>query len=413
MTTITRSSKIGEKAEKIVDEILTACCKVRKEVPDVHIDFIAEIEEDGEPTGKRFGVQVKGTENPKIKNGLVKFSFEAKSLRYYINKVKFPVFLIVVDMKNREGYWLFTQKFLKETSILEKRKEQKKISINIPQENKISDTLTFIRIADSAQNYMLELWPASLHAAAAAEKKKWSELDERFDISVEYHNSTTNIKCTAREEMPFQLHFKLGDNQNLREKLIALFDQGRRVEFAPQEIQFAGSPILQKLNEFPLIAIEASNRRDVELFLTVVDHEGRDISKPYRIDGVFVSGRKEVRFVSKKQNLPLNLSLTIVYPDSSASSKEEYEQHVGDFNFNDTVWEGKSFNELQYFDSLSALFHSLKADSKISMTYEQDGNRLIRGYMLNPFEESFINNIAGFCSLIEKIRFISKYLNLV
>jgi|GEM_PF-2837144 len=413
MTTITRSSKIGEIAEKLVDGILTPYCKVRKENPDIHIDFIAEIEQHGEPTGKRVGIQVKGTENPKIKDGVIKFTFETKSLRYYAENM-YPIFLIVVDVKNREGYWLFTQKMLNENPILQNKENQKTITLNISLQNKITETLAFIEIADAAQKYMRELWPSSLHAAACAEKKKLQDLDNRFDVNVKYDNGAETIQCVARDRVDFSLHLKSENRDILKEKLINLFDRGQRVEFPPQELQIKGSPLFEEFSKhnFLKITLEASCRKPAELHLTVVDHQDQPISKAYRIDGEFIFGRKLVRFESKKNNLPLNLTLNIPLPETCPNSNEEYSKHDSALHFDDTAWEGKAFHNLPYFDAVSSFFYSLKAGCRICLSFEHEGNLIFKGYVPNPFKESFVNNMSGFCMLVEKIRFIAKYLGI-
>ena len=102
----------------------------RRQSPDVFLDFIVEIVENGEPTGRLFGAQIKGTETGKSNATKLKYSARAKHLRYWLREFPtscIPLFLI--DTQNRSGHWLFIQRFVRDHIPPAKLEKNKKITL--------------------------------------------------------------------------------------------------------------------------------------------------------------------------------------------------------------------------------------------------------------------------------------------
>jgi len=63
--------------------------------PDYGLDYEVEIVEKEKPTGKVFGVQLKGTRSPKYEDESLRLSFEVDKLIYYFEDICKPVFIVV------------------------------------------------------------------------------------------------------------------------------------------------------------------------------------------------------------------------------------------------------------------------------------------------------------------------------
>src|SRR6266849_659537 len=109
-----RSHEIDELAMRIFQGALPPSWVVNKPPSDYAKDYFVEIVEDEQLTGKTFVVQLKGEEALKTsKNGAhVTFYLKKKHAVYYADKVRFPVFWVVVDVNKKIGHWLFVQPYL-------------------------------------------------------------------------------------------------------------------------------------------------------------------------------------------------------------------------------------------------------------------------------------------------------------
>jgi hypothetical protein len=87
---------------------------VRKRHPDHHKDFYFEIFDDDESTGEEFVCSVKTRENLKEKNNFALHSIDTKALKYYFDKARPPVFLILIDLPKNCAYYAFLQEYLVE-----------------------------------------------------------------------------------------------------------------------------------------------------------------------------------------------------------------------------------------------------------------------------------------------------------
>lgn len=83
---------------------------LRDIAPDYGIDKSLEIVQDEVVTGKEILIQLKGTESLEIHDDYISFSLSTDHLKYYLEK-DLPVFLVVVDLKEENCYWVFLQQY--------------------------------------------------------------------------------------------------------------------------------------------------------------------------------------------------------------------------------------------------------------------------------------------------------------
>ena len=78
---------------------------VRKLSEDYGIDYIVElIDAHGQTSGISFYVQLKGTEETKVKNDFIALSLKKSTLNLFSRHLS-PTFIIIIDVINQQGYW--------------------------------------------------------------------------------------------------------------------------------------------------------------------------------------------------------------------------------------------------------------------------------------------------------------------
>ncbi|MCP4149394.1 MAG: DUF4365 domain-containing protein, partial [bacterium] len=138
-----KQQQTGETAENIFRNAILPEWVTRSQEKDYGIDFEVEVFENNKSTGYLFKVQLKGTENVNtgIKNTHNSFSMEIKHLEYYLEKLMFPVFLVLCDVKTKAVYWLDMQANKTLNAAYEKVKgKQKSLTLQIPKGNRLPGT---------------------------------------------------------------------------------------------------------------------------------------------------------------------------------------------------------------------------------------------------------------------------------
>ena len=111
-----RSHQIDELAQRFFRNALPTAWTYNEQHRDYGKDYLVEIgDDDDEQTGLSFLVQLKGQEKVKstADGSNVKFSLKNKHAAYYLDKIRdLPVFLVVVDVNSRKGWYGFVQRKL-------------------------------------------------------------------------------------------------------------------------------------------------------------------------------------------------------------------------------------------------------------------------------------------------------------
>src|SRR5262245_7342793 len=86
---------------------------LQKLSPDFGVDYHVMIGTPAsrEAKGDAIYLQLKGTAEGDYRygNSVIAFTLEKKHLTFFSDEAKLPVFLLVVDLDRRAGYWLFMQ----------------------------------------------------------------------------------------------------------------------------------------------------------------------------------------------------------------------------------------------------------------------------------------------------------------
>src|SRR5262245_13461857 len=82
---------------------------------DYGIDLVVEIVENEQVTGAHFLMQLKGTDEINIqKDEYIVHSCKVSTLKYFLERPE-PVIYLVYDAKDKVGYWIWIQDFIRNT----------------------------------------------------------------------------------------------------------------------------------------------------------------------------------------------------------------------------------------------------------------------------------------------------------
>jgi hypothetical protein len=176
--------------------------------PDYGKDHKVELVEGGEHTGLSFWVQVKGQKKVKrLKDGTVSFKLETKDLDYH-TKLPAPVFLVVVDVTSRVGYWVFTQGYERTRLRNVAWRDQDYIQIRLPAANTLSGLKSLRRAVKEAVRYMTNL---TFHADLREEKRWLEAIDPRFKVEITAGSGGHHYHFRSEEEIPVGFSYREGD----------------------------------------------------------------------------------------------------------------------------------------------------------------------------------------------------------
>jgi len=392
--------KIDSRAQKVFKNLLPDEWLPREMKPDIHVDYAVEIA-DLEPTGEIFLVQLKGTEKPRYKGKKAKLSLKTKHLAYYLNKIKLPVFVVLVDTKAEKAFWIFIQEWLREHPDIDIDSE-KRIDIEIPLDNDLSGTGKLIDAVKSAETYMRELWPSSVHASAQHAKELYEQIDDRFAADVSFANGKTTCIFRAKEAVDIFLGFGLSADS--KGKMINVLERGRPATFTTNEIKaIAGSPLFehfQKTGKLSEVVIRPGSKVDAQLSLSVADTTGSDIVAFHGIKGVIYGGRAEASFEGAIPKTPLSIriSFPLLVPHNHQCSVNIRFEGIG--------WDGQQILNLPYFDKLNQFYQAVNEGSQIKIACEFEGQQVFTSSSAHGTGKGVLGLAVEHLKLIDKVRSI-------
>lgn len=399
--------EIDRMAQDIFRISISPAWFIREQHPDVHIDYFVEIADKSGPLGNIFGVQLKGTISPNYSGKYIKIPIKTQHIAYYLDKVKTPIFLIVIDVRRKKGYYLFIQQWSRKLTNQGWR-DQSRISIKLPIENSIDNIDNFKIEILHAENYMRELWPSSITAAINYEKDKLENLDQRFEVSISHTDGKINYGLKARENVSFNLYFN--NPEPFRKGFIDLYDRGLPFSINTTDIlKVEGSPLLEHAWERSLpgkLTIEPTRKIKSTLIIATLNDLNEETSSLYDVRGFMVGGRKEVRFEGGIDGTPFKIYMFIDLIDQEIKKSPQFE-----ITFEETrKWEGSSVLLLPFFDRLLSFVQAIRDGNAIKIICEIKGNRMLEGKSF--IDNDSINYVLEYLTVINKTRVIARNLNI-
>jgi hypothetical protein len=244
-----RTHQIDELAQRYFRATIPATWSYNEHKHDYGKDYLVEPgDADGEQTGLNFFVQLKGQEKVTFTadGSQVKFSLKTMHAAYYVDKIKdLPVFLAVVDVTNKRGWYSFLQPAL-ETD--QSWRSQESVTIYLPTENDLADIAKLRQGIETAKRTMRLLHPESISDSVLAHKERIRAIDPRFDVKVSLVNDTPMFEFSALQPVSGEIEFK-GTEEEVAAKVSDLVDNGALVEFKPGEVKITGSPLFERFEQ--------------------------------------------------------------------------------------------------------------------------------------------------------------------
>ena len=393
-----RTHQVDEAAQRILRELLPPAWLLNEQQRDYGRDYLAETAEGDELSGNSFYIQLKGTERAWQSNdgAYVRYPLETKYAKYYFDKVRdLPVFLVVVDVNQNKGWWIFLHQALAANQAWRK---QKKITIRLPAANDLSQSDGLGAAIDEAKKWMRLHHPESIHDAVVAHKQRISELDPRFNASVSLLNDQPKFELHANVPVALTMEFS-GEKEPIQEKLCDLFDKGLQVFFKPGEVKVIGSKLFEDVEQAGCL-LQAGIKQHGSLTIRCKESSSASIGSLVEVPGVLEGGRKEVRFHGEWPNSPLAISLGPLAKECSGTLK---------LSWTPSRWDGQKLSRLAYFDRLNEFVAALPKAAFAEIECLQDGNCLFAA-SVRWQEHSFVTQLARYFEILGKARKVGKRL---
>src|SRR5579859_1145795 len=208
--------EIDEAARRVLKNALPTAWIRRPQSPDYGIDYQYEIVDSGKVRGLSFAVQLKGKKSYEVRDQTVTYQLETRHLKYYVDDQRYPVFLVVVDVTESKGWWLFLQGYAMNELARVDWRSQDSIAVHVPLQNEITKIDVLLRAVEEADRSMSELRPAAVKGAIVAERKRMESLDPRIHVDVTATESGSHYQLNPIEPVTFTVMLKGGGDKASR-----------------------------------------------------------------------------------------------------------------------------------------------------------------------------------------------------
>ena len=343
--------------------------------PDYGKDHKVELIDGVEHTGLFFWVQIKGQNKVKrLKNGTISFKVETCDLDYH-TKLSDPVFLIVVDVTNRVGYWVFLQEYVRTRLRDIDWRSQAYIQIHLSATNILSETSLLRQAVREAIRYMTGL---NFHADIAVEQRRLEALDPRFTVDIMAGTGGRQYHFVSEKEISLGFSYKDGNPNS--GKLEDMLDWALPIVVRSGELEMKGSPLLA-------IIFERAGNGDVRLEyakkvegfanLVMKNKTGEVRARVEAIPCKIRCGRKVARIEARLPFDLLVLKMQIPYEPAGTTQTS--------MSINLSSWTSRRLMDLPFFDQLASLLLNFGAGRRLEFDLVAPGQRGLSGTM--SFEE--------------------------
>ncbi len=345
------SHRIDERAQRVFRSKLPDSWVPREQHPDYRIDYTIEIFDGDKATGLFWHAQLKGVKAPRFlkSDAAISFSLDVEHMEYYLDKVALPVFLIVVDTIQEEGWWVFLQHYAR-TNLRSDWRTKSTVTIRLPMANSIEDSATLQAAVLDATKYMRELHPSSISASVIAEKDRLETIDPRFEVGINATHNGIDYSLTPKaQDVHFTLRFR---GEEAIAKARELVEAGGKVHFRDGEAEISGMAAEWR-DDYELFAIETT--REVPAMIRFVAAESTgNAQAALDLHGTFARGSKRGRF-----NCELAGGLmTVCLPVDS-----EKTQVPIDISFDFSKWLGCDVRLLPHLDAIIPFFEAVSREA--------------------------------------------------
>lgn len=407
----TKSHEIDEEAQRVFKAAIPKNWVAREQRPDYGVDYVVEIfEERGspgstEPSGLQWSVQLKGTVAAKTAKGMLRFRLETHHLAYYVDRYRQPVFLVVIDVRQGVGYWVFLQGYALDELRRKDWRARDSVTILLPLTNKLSNTASLSKAIRAADRRMAELHPAAIEGAIRSERLRIESLDPRFRVEIKATEEGSHHILHAKEPVSFTITFQ-GERNVMDAKIHDLFGRGVPAEVQPGEVQIQGSPLLEGLFERGG-TLHVSRIIDCTIDLVARNAARVEIARVAAIPAKLTGGTEEFRIAGCLSNSPLAVS----FSGRAKRSQLPPKVHLS-VSFRSQAWIGQPIDQLAYFDQAASLFSALAEGSALAVEIFHQGNRVFFGESMAGVCQTAAD-VVHLISILRKARTLAKRFNVL
>lgn len=370
--------------------------------PDYGRDFLIGIWEDHKPTGIEFVVQLKGQAHVSLnkKKTHAKFKFEVKYLNYYMS-LAWPVFLVVVDISTKLGYWVFLQQYVVQSPQSLKKRTKKHLTIQLPTAPLISDAVALQKAATEAREYMISIQPSSIENAIKGQKASYEKLDPRVEAKIDVIDGKQRVTIEPKEPIQLQFFFD-GKAPSMDDRLRDFFGRGMPLHLEPAEARVEGSKLFEDLFTQGG-TLELKSHVPAAVSLIAKSDTGHEIASLKNLSATIEGGFLEVRVSGGLPGSPFSLNLTM--------TKDSTHGPMG-VRFDLPSWRDHLIAQLPFFDQLAEFLIPLKDAAIVEAQVFVNGNRAIRGSIDDAVGLKTIKRLSALFQILRDAQEIARIANI-
>ena len=320
---------------------------------DMGIDIHAEISNNGNPSGRLLGIQVKSGPSyfKRIKNNSVAFSFSKVHYKYWMN-YSLPVIVVLYRPADKRLIWGHVCE-----ANLRKMKDQWQIQIPLTQ--------TFSREFKGDLEKLAQI--PSIAQVVSAKLEMLKGIDKRIKVGLVVTEGHEHLTLEAAETFPVSIGILGG--KKVHTKLTNSFEKGLPIVLPSRDITITGSPLFDHL----LVGISGDFTfkpvpRNLDLSISTIGSDDvRTIWVPF-VPGRLYSGSKEFRIEGSLEKSPLSFELS--------GTRSATKRGKGRIRLDFSQWTGARILELPHFDKLRGLLQDMSEGAIVDILAESEGNNV-------------------------------------
>ena len=394
--TFGRSSEIDEQAQQFLRaQIGLPFFRVREWRPDTFLDYVIESVEQGEPTGVFSFIQLKGQANVTVVGGEIAYALPTKHLDYYDARMALPVWLVLVDVTNQRGYFLFVQEWL-DRHVTGRLKDQETVTLKIPTSNDLTILPMFRERHAAAVRYMHAKHPGSVEDAINGVVRDWEKLDPRFSVTMHVSGPWRRLEFRAKEPVRIDVKPK---RPEATAKLEQLQSVGQRAVFGPDEVSLEGTPLFARM-EKAAVTLEPAQSAPAELIVSE-----KSTGLLFTAQGRAAVGAAGVTFEGGPLGGPLTMWMTI-------RRDSEKQQDIGEVRlaWDFSVWVGRSVAQIAHASTLRDFAGAVVAQRTLEAELRINGERITVGVFVPGVPTPHELGIRDMSGLLNEARVIAQKL---
>ncbi len=389
--------EIGDRAVKIVLNVVPDNWIEQEQSKDYGVDLKFEVFRNERTTGQEFGVQVRGTNSLKLISScgkqFVTCRLEVENLADHVDKRRYPIYLFRVDNQRQVVYWSFLQYDALKV-LNQKWRNQKFVTIRIPVEQTLNNPESFEAVLRDHINFISDLYPSSIAASLNAEKDRVEKLDGRFEVDISATLGQTQYCLTPKEGNVEPLVFRF-KGEDAVEKAKTLLEVGGKIDLSESEAEVEGLPEGWR-TDYELAAIGFDNSTPAMMRFSTKDPAARG-ALFLDLHGVVSGGIKRVKFSCELAGGPIRAELPIDAEHTTAPI---------DLTFDYESWVGLDIKRLPNLDVIAPFFDaftehgSLDDQRKVELEVFVSGNRVLPA----SGDAALTHQLASFAPVILGLR---------